>query len=83
MQGDGEFVTFGSQSKDLQYISRDLERHALDLTPIAFDDAIEPDVVFKRVRADDIVIVWIYKPQRNSGGTRPSVRKPRKSPSSA
>src|ERR1700681_4847636 len=36
--------------------------------PVTFDDAVEPNIVFEGIRADDVIVVRIRKPDRNPGG---------------
>src|SRR5262245_20975194 len=49
-------------------IARNLDVHTSDLLSAAFDDAIEPDVVLKRVGTNDVIVVAIKKTNGNAAG---------------
>jgi len=59
----GELVAFGFESKGVPLTGGDLCGSTFDLTAHTLDHVIEVDIVFERIRAQDIVVVRVDKTQ--------------------
>src|SRR5215475_15219697 len=47
-------------------ITGNFDIHAVDLIAAAFNDAVKPDIVFKRIGADNVVVVFVNETDSNS-----------------
>ena len=63
IESGGELVALGFESKGVPLTGGDLCGSTFDLTAHALDHVIEVDIIFERIRTQDIVVVRIDKTQ--------------------